>query len=52
MLRLEIDDPQWKKAMAAIKESIQSTGTATYVRVYQRNSAGAYDAITLDLAAV
>lgn len=52
LLRLEIDDSQWKKAMAAIKESIQSTGTATYVRVYQRNSAGAYDAITLDLAAV
>lgn len=52
LLRLEIDDPQWKDAMAAIKESIQSTGTATYVRVYQRNSTGAYDPINLDLAAV
>lgn len=52
LLRLEIQDEQWKQAMAAIKESIQSTGTATYVRVYQRNSNGAYEAINLDLAAV
>ena len=52
LLRLEIQDEQWKQAMAAIKESIQSTGTATYVRVYQRNGNGAYEAINLDLAAV
>jgi len=52
LLRLEIKDDEWKRATAAIKDSIQSTGTATYVRVYQRNSAGVYEAITLDLAAV
>ncbi len=52
LLRLEIKDAEWKRATEAIKESIQSTGTATYVRVYQRNSTGAYDAINLDLAAV
>lgn len=52
LLRLDIQDEQWKQAMAAIRESIQSTGTATYVRVYERNSHGSYEAINLDLAAV
>ena len=32
----EIDDAEWQRAMEAIRDSIQSTGTATYVRVYQR----------------
>lgn len=53
LLRLEIQDDEWKRAMTAIRDSIQNTGTAVYVRVYQRNEkTGAYDAIVLDLAAV
>lgn len=53
LLRLEIDDDEWKRAMDAIKDSIQSTGTATYVRVYERvGESDQYRAISLDLAAV
>lgn len=51
LLRLEITDDEWKLAMQAIKDSIQSTGTAVYVRVYQRvDGTDQYSAISLDLA--
>lgn len=53
LLRLDIDDDEWMRAMEAIKDSIQSTGTATYVRVYERiGDSDQYRAIALDLAAV
>lgn len=53
LMRLEIDDEDWKNAMGAIRASIQSTGTAIYVRVYERiGDSGQYKAIPLDLAAV
>ncbi len=53
LLRLEIDDVEWKRAMDAIKDSIQGNGTATYVRLYQRvGDSDSYVAIPLDLAAV
>ena len=53
LLRLEIDDAEWQNAMDAIRDSIQSTGTAIYVRVYQRiGDSDQYRAIPLDLAAV
>lgn len=53
LLRLEIDDGEWCRAMEAIKDSIQSTGTATYIRVYERiGDSDQYRAIPLDLAAV
>lgn len=53
LLRLEIDDEEWSRAMEAIKDSIQSTGTAIYVRVYERiGDSDQYRAIALDLAAV
>lgn len=51
--RLEIKDEDWLQAMQAIADSMQTTGTKPYVRFYERNdSTGAYDPITLDLAAV
>jgi len=53
LMRLDIDDAEWKRAMEAIRDSIQSTGTATYVRVYERiGDSDQYKAIPLDLAAV
>lgn len=53
LLRLEIDDDEWKRAMEAIKDSIQNDGTSTYLRVYRRTGPNdAYEAIPLDLAAV
>ena len=51
LLRLEIEDEEWQRAMEAIKDSIQSTGTAVYIRVYQRvGDTDRYDPIVLDLA--
>lgn len=53
LLRLEIDDEEWKTAMEALKDSIETTGSAVYVRVYRRQGdADQYVAIPLDLAAV
>ena len=53
LMRLEIDDAEWKRAMDAIRDSIQTTGTAIYVRVYERiGDSDQYKAIPLDLAAV
>lgn len=53
LLRIEIDDAEWKKAMQALKDSINATGTAVYVRVYERiGDSDQYKAIPLDLAAV
>ena len=53
LMRLEIADSEWKRAMEAIKDSIQTTGTAIYVRVYERvGDSDQYQAIPLDLAAV
>lgn len=53
LLRLEINDEHWKAAMQAVKDSILVTGTAVYVRVYQRvGKTDQYQAIPLDLAAV
>ena len=53
LLRIEVDDEEWERAMQAIRDSIQSIGTATYVRVYRRvGESDQYEAVPLDLAAV
>lgn len=53
LLRLEIEDDEWARAMEALKDSIQTTGTAIYVRVYKRlPQTDEYIAVPLDLAAV
>ena len=53
LLRLEIEDPEWQKAIEALKDSISVTGTAVYVRVYQRIAdTDKYQLIPLDLASV
>ncbi|MDP3816210.1 DUF3164 family protein [Pseudomonas sp.] len=53
LLRIEIDDPDWKLAMEALKDSIQVNGTAIYIRVYQRvGDTDRYEPINLNIAAV
>ncbi len=53
MLRWEINDENWKRAMQAVKDSILVSGTAVYVRFYKRVAGtDQYQAIPLDLAAV
>ena len=49
----EIEDSQWKLAMEAIRDSIQTNGTTTYIRLYERvGETDQYKAIPLDLASV
>jgi hypothetical protein len=50
--RLNIHDPNWLKAMAAITDSIQVSGSKHYLRFYERNEQGAYVQIPLDVAAL
>lgn len=49
---LEIDDEQWQQAMRAISDSMQVAGTKPYIRFYERNEAGEYMSISLDVAGV
>lgn len=49
--RLSIDDAEWRRAMEAIADSIQVTGSQTYIRLYERDRAdGPWRAIPLDIA--
>ncbi|MCL2608652.1 MAG: DUF3164 family protein [Treponema sp.] len=51
--RLDISDPDWQRAMAAISDSIQVSGSKQYLRFYERNDAtGEYVQIPLDVAAL
>lgn len=50
LLRMDINDPRWRKAMGAIKDSIRVTGSKEYVRVYERDEDGKYQPISLNIA--
>jgi hypothetical protein len=50
--RLDIQDKDWQKAMTAISESVQITGTKQYLRIYERDANGEYQIIPLDVAAL
>lgn len=51
LLRLEIEDGRWQRAMEAIRASIRVTGSKEYVRFYRRRTVEAgWEAVTIDLA--
>ena len=51
--RHAIKDPKWQRAMQAISDSVRSTGSKPYIRLYERvGDTDEYRAISLDLAAV
>lgn len=50
--RHDFDDPKWSQAMDAIAESINIVDSKRYVRFYERDSEGKYQAISLDFANV
>lgn len=53
LLRLEIVDDEWTRAMNAIRESMGSSSSKTYERYYERVEAtGEYAPINLDVAAL
>jgi len=52
LLRLEIEDGRWQRAMQAIRDSIKPTGTKRYVRMYRRATAdAAWEPVSIDAAA-
>lgn len=51
--KLDIDDPEWHRAMTAIADAIRVTSSKTYIRFYEINpETGIRSSIPLDLAAV
>jgi len=50
--RLGIEDPEWKRAMQAITDSIQVADSKQYIRIYERETGGEYKQIALDPAKV
>ena len=53
LLRLEIKEEKWKRAMQAIKDSIRVDGTKSYIRIYERSEGKQnYQQIPLDLASI
>ncbi|MBP0439466.1 DUF3164 family protein [Tianweitania sediminis] len=51
LLRMEIEDERWKRAMEAIRDAMRVVGSKTYVRCYQRRSIeDGWQAVTIDLA--
>lgn len=53
LLRREIDDDRWRRAMRAIRDSIRPIGSKEYLNFYRRDTpSGAWQTVTIDLAAV
>lgn len=53
LLRLEIADARWRRAMQAIRDAIRIIGAKQYVRFYRRElPTSEWQAVTIDLAKV
>lgn len=50
--QIQIDDPKWQQAMEAIADSMKTVSSKSYIRFYERNEAGEYVAIPLDVSAL
>lgn len=53
LLRLQIEDARWQRAMKAIREAMRVVGSKTYIRCYRRAAQdGAWEPVSIDLAKV
>lgn len=50
LLRMEIVDAAWQRAMKALRESVRIEGSKSYIRFHERDASGRWKAITIDLA--
>ncbi len=51
LMRLEIEDERWQRAMEALKDSIRVQGTKSYIRFHWRTNTNAqWSNVTLDIA--
>ncbi|BBL70358.1 DUF3164 family protein [Methylogaea oryzae] len=52
LMRLQIEDEEWRRAMQALKDSIKTVGSKTYIRFYERRGADQpFTQIAVDSAA-
>jgi len=49
---LKIEHQTWKRAMEAISDAVQVTGSRTYFRLYERDDRGEYRQIPLDFSGI
>lgn len=49
--QLDIKDEKWQRAMDALADSLQITGSRTYIRIYERQPNGEYKQLAIDGAA-
>lgn len=53
LLRHQIEDPRWMRAMEAIRDAMRVTGSKEYLRFYRRDAVtDSWSAVTIDLARV
>ncbi|UQN43732.1 DUF3164 family protein [Agarivorans sp. B2Z047] len=45
---LDICDKKWKQAINTIADTIQTTASSQYLRVYERNEKGGYKQLQVD----
>ena len=51
LLRLDIEDERWQRAMAAIRDAMRVVGRKEYVRFAMRDEPnGTWRSVTIDLA--
>lgn len=51
LLRVEIEDERWGRAMAAVRDSIRVIGSRVYIRFFERDAPdGDWRPVTIDLA--
>jgi hypothetical protein len=51
LLRLDVEEPRWKRAMEAIRAAIRIVGSKTYYRIQRRPTHDApWETVTIDLA--
>lgn len=51
LLRLDIQDERWNRAMQAIRDAMRITGSKSYIRFWTRNDVdGKRDSVSIDLA--
>jgi hypothetical protein len=53
LIAVDIDDERWRRAVQAIRDALQTSGTATYFRAYRRDDQNApWQQIAIDFSAV
>jgi hypothetical protein len=50
--RYKIQSEEWSAAMRALDDALRVVGTKQYMRLYERDQAGGYRAVPLDIAAL